>query len=104
MNFTGPTVRTWKRLRDPSALKLPTKRPPTVLLLIHGAFSSTLGGFGALGVTDFGKAFMADALASFNAVLAFDHRTLGVNPLDNAEEIYTELRMIKTAQPRPAQP
>lgn len=75
-----------------------------MLLLIHGAFSNTLGGFGALGVTDFGKAFMADALASYNAVLAFDHRTLSVDPLNNAEEIYTELRMIKTAQPRPAQP
>ncbi|NIR37557.1 MAG: hypothetical protein GWN07_16760, partial [Actinobacteria bacterium] len=32
-----------------------------------------------------------DALARYDAVLGFDHRTLGVDPLENAEELLAEL-------------
>lgn len=96
IHFTGAGVNAWKPLREPGGLELPKDRPARILLMIHGTFSSTIGGFGALGATAFGKAFVTDALASYDAVLGFDHRTLSVDPLDNAEELMTELRKLKT--------
>ena len=59
---------------------------PRVLLLVHGTFSSTAGSYGAL-VGD-------PILDQYNLVLGFDHRTLGDDPLSNAEAILATLHAL----------
>jgi hypothetical protein len=65
-----------------------------VLLLVRGTFSSTVGSFGALTATDWGKIFLKSALAHYDVVLGFDHATLGDDPLENAIEL---LAVLETA-------
>ena len=48
VHLTGPDVSDWKRFETLDELHLPTDRPVRVLLFVHGTFSSTVGGFGAL--------------------------------------------------------
>lgn len=67
-------------------------RPVRVLLFVHGTFSSTLGGFGELAATVEGRGFFSAARARYDSVLAFDHPTLSVTPLDNAHELLARLR------------
>jgi hypothetical protein len=61
-------------------------------LFVHGAFSSTDGGFGPL-KTGAGKDFLEHAIGSgqYAAVIGFDHRTLSVNPRANAEDLLERL-------------
>lgn len=92
IHFVGPTLSEWVTVDDLSQLALPTERNPGILLMIHGTFSSTKGGFAALGSTNFGRAFMAQAIEAYDAVLGFDHRTLSVDPLENAADILAALR------------
>ena len=63
-----------------------------VLLFIHGTFSSTVGGFGALGIDENGKGFLRTAIAAYDAVIGFDHKTLSVDPRQNAENLLKRLR------------
>lgn len=99
IHFTGPSLSEWVTIADLSHLALPSDRNPRVLLMIHGTFSSTKGGFGALGSTDFGRAFMSQAIDSYDAVLGFDHRTLSVDPLENAADILAALRKLDAKHP-----
>jgi hypothetical protein len=99
IRFTGPRVSDWKPISNISEVELPNDRAPRVLLMIHGTFSSTVGAFGALGATDFGRAFMTQVLESYDAVLGFDHRTLSVDPLENAIDILSELRKLESKHP-----
>ena len=66
---------------------LPKDRPARILLFVHGTFSSTSGSFHALGVTQEGRAFLSGARRRYDAVLAFDHATLGESPQENAAAI-----------------
>jgi hypothetical protein len=84
---------------EPADVKLPRDRPARILLLIHGTFSSTVGAFSALGVHAAGKAFLQTALASYDVVLGFNHRTLTVDPLENASELLALLGSLKTSAP-----
>lgn len=62
------------------------RKPPRMLLLVHGTFSSTLGSFGAL---------MGDQLlAQYDLVLGYDHRTLAEDPVANAEAILAALHAL----------
>lgn len=85
---------TWTKLADPKAVQLPTDRRARVLLLVHGTFSSTRGGFGSFIGTDIGKHLIERAVADYDAVLGFDHRTLSEDPLENAEQLLTALRAL----------
>jgi hypothetical protein len=61
--------------------------PARVLLLVHGTFSSTIGTYGGLGATPWGRAFLEHAFRSYDVVLGYDHRTLSEDPLANADEM-----------------
>jgi hypothetical protein len=82
----------WRHAADLSSLRLPENRAPRLLLLLHGTFSSTVGSFGALGATPWGRAFLHAASANYDAVIGFDHPTLSEDPLENATEL---LRLLK---------
>jgi hypothetical protein len=66
-------------------------RNPRILLFIHGTFSSTAGGFGALCSTPWGKELLSSLAANYDAVLGFDHPTLRCDPLENARDLLGEL-------------
>lgn len=59
-----------------------------ILLLVHGTFSSTDGGFAQLAAAGSGRAFLEGALTEYDAVIGFDHRTLSVDPLTNARDLF----------------
>lgn len=89
----------WEDLPDFSALELPEDRPARILLFVHGTFSSTRGGFGGLGATPWGRAFLAAARANYDVVVGFDHPTLSVDPLTNATELLRSLETREWKQP-----
>lgn len=92
VHITDTDVSGWKRFATLDELHLPTDRPVRVLLFIHGTFSSTAGGFGALGVGEEGQGFLRTALSAYDAVIGFDHKTLSLDPKQNAEELLKRLR------------
>ncbi|MGE0599993.1 MAG: CHAT domain-containing protein [Dehalococcoidia bacterium] len=69
-------------------------RRARVLLFIHGTFSSTRGGFGALGATPWGEALMNTVLGQFDLVIGYDHKTLSVDPRQNAQALLAALRAL----------
>lgn len=94
---TGPVViegsdPTLWRAGDITAAKkrLPSDRPPHILLLVHGTFSSTAGSFAELAGS---KLFSA-----YDLVLGYDHRTLGDTPEANAEAILATLHALDLSE------
>lgn len=65
-----------------------------VLVLVHGTFSSTVGCFGSLGCTPWGRAFLEAALAHYDLVLGWDHKTLSEDPAANAGALANALSRI----------
>lgn len=86
-----PDVETWRPVRGLEEAGLPTDRPARVLLLVHGTFSSTANTFGALGRGADGPGFLRSALAAYDAVLGYDHRTLSLDPEQNAQDLLRRL-------------
>lgn len=97
MDSDAPTG--WRRAPDFSALQLPNNRPARILLFVHGTFSSTVGGFAQLCVTPWGREFLKAARANYDAVVGFDHPTLSVDPLANANAIMRSLESRDWARP-----
>jgi len=97
----SPNPEDWRLLGGAAALPfaMPTNRPARLLLLVHGTFSSTVGSFGALGIVPKGRDFLGRALKNYDAVLGFDHRTLSVDPLQNATDLLARLRRLDWPQP-----
>ena len=62
VHLTDPDVRTWDPVETLGDLGLRTDRPVRVLLFVHGTFSSTVGGFGALGIGENGPGFLRTAI------------------------------------------
>ncbi|MFF0532942.1 hypothetical protein ACFYT3_31805 [Nocardia amikacinitolerans] len=89
----------WRPVDGLADIALPTDRPARLLLLVHGAFSSTVGSFGALVATPEGRHFLESALSSYDAVLGFDHPTLSLDPLENASDILHRLATADAAVP-----
>jgi hypothetical protein len=89
----------WSALQDLSSLQFAQNRPARILLFVHGTFSNTVGAFGALGSSPWGKAWLEAALANYDAILGFDHPTLSENPLENATDLLQELEKVSWAQP-----
>lgn len=90
---SDPTA--WQALNG--GLELPAGRPARLLLMVHGTFSSTLGGYGALGSAPWGREFLDRAGRAYDAVLGFDHRSLSVDPRANAAELAEFLRALDPA-------
>ncbi len=87
VHMPSPDPTTWTRVDRLDQVGLPTGRPARVLLFVHGTFSSTASAYGVLGLTDEGRAFLTDALARYDAVIGYDHKTLSVDPLANANDL-----------------
>ncbi len=85
----------WVRGATVDTAALPKDRAAQVLLLVHGTFSSTVGGFGALSTTPWGREMLQACLAKYDAVLGFDHRTLSEDPGENAQQILTALQEVE---------
>ena len=84
VHVTGSSLDKWRiTARLPA---LPKSRPARILLLVHGTFSSTIGGFGGFTKTPEGRALIEAALKGYDAVIGYNHRTLSVDPFDNAQE------------------
>ena len=99
VHITAPEPETWKRLSSMRTLRQPTERAARILLFVHGTFSSTVGGFGELALTEAGRAFLADAASAYDVVLGFDHATLSEDPVENAEQLLEALRAIPGSHP-----
>ncbi len=97
VHLTDADVSKWRRFETLDQLHLPTDRPVRVLLFVHGTFSSTVGGFGALAIDENGKGFLRTAISAYDAVIGFDHKTLSLDPLENAENL---LKRLRTHRPR----
>lgn len=74
---------------DPDALRWTAGLPdlshlpnPRILLVVHGTFSSTANSFGRLAMPDHGGDQLAQA---YDAIIGFDHKTLALDPLQNAQ-------------------
>jgi hypothetical protein len=89
MNGDDPTL--WRRIERLNELTLPTDRGAKILLFVHGTFSSTVGGFGPLTATEWGRAFLDAARHAYDAVIGFDHPTLSMTPRDNANDLLARL-------------
>ncbi len=63
----------------------------TILLFVHGTFSSTEGSFGGLATTTEGAAFLSGALDRYDAVIGYDHKTLTKNVARNATDLRNAL-------------
>ena len=85
----------WKVIAGMDNLALPAGRPPRVLLLVHGTFSSTVGAFSALGDLPWGQELLRACFENYDAVTGFDHRTLREDPLLNAQQLLDKLAVYK---------
>ncbi len=89
----------WVTLADDAQPSLPQDRAARVLLLVHGTFSSTLGSYGALAAHPDGQALLRAALAHYDLIIGWDHRTLSALPTDNAIDIVARLERLGFRQP-----
>ena len=92
VHLAGVDVKKWRELENLDELDLPTDRPVRLLLLVHGTFSSTVGAFGALGIDENGQGFLRTAISAYDAVIGFDHKTLSLDPRENAEDLLARLK------------
>jgi hypothetical protein len=97
VRLSRPDPRSWSPFVPDTSL--PTKRPARILLLVHGTFSSTAGGFGGLAGNDAGRALLRQALTQYDLVLGYDHLTLSVDPSENAAELLSMLRAVNWPLP-----
>ena len=96
----GVETSSWKKLDSlEGQFRPPRDRSARVLLLVHGTFSSTLGSYGALAVSDEGRDFLEGAIDAYDLVLGFDHYSLSETPAENASEIMRALLSVDWPQP-----
>ncbi|WP_410505922.1 esterase/lipase family protein, partial [Intrasporangium sp.] len=91
VHITDTDLGSWRRFDRLDELDLPTDRPVRLLLLVHGTFSSTAGGFAAFSHDENAKGLLRTAIAAYDAVIGFDHRTLSVDPRANARDLLERL-------------
>ena len=87
VHIAGVDPAEWRHVGSLADTGLSPDRNSRVLLLVHGTFDSTVGAFGALAATAPGRDFLTQALGDYDAVVGFDHKTLSVDPLENAREL-----------------
>ncbi|OUL97992.1 DUF7379 domain-containing protein [Variovorax sp. JS1663] len=88
----------WDKPENFAEVSLPNANA-RVLLLVHGTFSSTAGAFGDLRATRWGQALLKEADAKYDALIGYDHRTLSVEPSENASGLYEALKTLNSPQP-----
>ncbi|MDN5768405.1 MAG: CHAT domain-containing protein [Humibacillus sp.] len=91
VHLTSEQLSQWEPFETLDELHLPTDRPTRILLFVHGTFSSTVGGFGALALGVAGPAFLAEAVHTYDAVIGYDHKTLSLDPRQNAVDLLERL-------------
>ncbi len=91
LHLRDTEVSTWVPFATLADLDLPTDRPVRILLFIHGTFSSTVGGFGAFAYDVNASGLLRTAIAAYDAVIGFDHKTLSVDPRANAKDLLARL-------------
>ncbi len=91
VHLAGEQLSQWQPFETLDELHLPTDRPTRILLFVHGTFSSTVGGFGALALGVAGQVFLANAVHSYDAVIGYDHKTLSLDPRQNATDLLERL-------------
>jgi hypothetical protein len=99
VHIQSPDPATWVTLADDAQPRLPQDRAARVLLLVHGTFSSTLGSYGALAAHPEGQAMLRAALAHYDLVIGWDHRTLSALPTENAIDIVARLERLGFTRP-----
>jgi hypothetical protein len=99
VHMAGTDTGGWTALDDLAQLKLPRDRPARILLWVHGTFSSTRGSFGALGTTPSGRRFLETAGRSYDAIVGWDHATLGLDPRENAIDLLAKLEGVSWPAP-----
>jgi bacillolysin len=87
----------WGRVETIKELSLPRGEPARILLWVHGTFSSTTGSFGALSGTPEGLQLLRQANEQYDAVIGFDHATLGEDPHENAVDLVERLGRFENA-------
>jgi len=87
VHITGGSLDQWQPIGSVADLKLDTDWTPRVLLLAHGTFSSTSSAFGALCVTPGAEGFVDTLVTAYDAVIGYDHKTLSVDPEQNARDL-----------------
>lgn len=92
LRIPAPDPRTWKPVDPAASGPWPRNRPARILLLVHGTFSSTVGCYAALSLSRSGNALLTKALQRYDQVLAYDHRTLSLDPMENAADLLQRLR------------
>jgi hypothetical protein len=95
VQLEGLDPASWKRISSLSSLKLPSDRRVRILLFLHGTFSNTVGSFGALCGTPWGKEFLSVVSTNYDAVLGYDHATLEKDPRENASALLEALESAK---------
>lgn len=91
----GSSITSWRNVDTLAGMGLDGKPSPRVLLFVHGTFSSTRGGFGALTAAPWGCALLDAAVEQYDAVIGYDHRTLSEDPKKNAEAMLAALRTVE---------
>jgi hypothetical protein len=95
VHITDTDVTQWRQVETLDEVELPEARtdgPVRLLLLVHGTFSSTVGGFAALALNEDLSGFLRELTFAYDAVIGFDHRTLSLDPRQNAEDLLSRLR------------
>ena len=87
ISITSEDPASWQLVAGVDQLHLPKNRAPKILFLLHGTFSSTVAAFGDLGATPWGTSFLRASLQYYDAVIGFDHVTLGKDPRYNAQQL-----------------
>ena len=98
VHIAGVDPAEWRHVGSLADTGLSPDRNSRVLLLVHGTFDSTVGAFGALAATEAGRDFLTQALGDYDAVIGFDHKTLSVDPLENARELAAVLTPFRGRQ------
>lgn len=91
VHITGGDVGAWRRLDRLDELDLPAAGPLRLLLFVHGTFSSTLGAFAPLALTPGAEGFVDTLVGAYDAVIGFDHKTLSLDPRENAGDLLERL-------------
>lgn len=94
VEIRGENIANWIAGDRTPKVTLPAGQPARILLMIHGTFSSTKGSFGALAASADGRSFLEDAAQRYDAILAYDHATLGETPQENATAILDSIRKV----------
>ncbi|MBK5295152.1 MAG: CHAT domain-containing protein [Acidobacteriia bacterium] len=99
VRITGTDPEQWRMADLPRLGAAVNNRPARILLFLHGTFSSTVGSFGGMCVTPWGKEWIETAKSNYDFLLGYDHPTLSEDPLLNASHLLDQLRQLCPAHP-----